>query len=499
MEKVVFTKELSTVVKDGKQQVLVRAEIAGSFRMRFKTGIMVPVGFFSKGQVQTTKKGRFSPDVQQCAIDAKNALESYCSKLDEIINLGISSNKELTREWVDSVMDLDKQGNLKRESGRITKDSLEKSFFPNISTSVLLGNTQPASKEGIEDPNQPVYKFFTHYCTSHRIAYSRAVNYKVLARIIFRFEQFEQIVSKRKDFVFAPNLISEEDLLSLREYMKHEGDLYASHKDAFDIFLPKLELVMPRETNHKPTYGIANKSDNYILCMMKKLRSLQQWLCSVLKITTNNPYIGIDLGVEQRVSRPVYLSKDERNLVASFDFSDNPKLAMHRDIFIFQCMTACRYEDLRALTTDNVNGNILEYIPMKLRRQVSPPQPRVPLTDDCMKILDRYRPFCIGNKLLPCASTTTYNEALKKIFETCGLKRKVFVLDALKGVEVQKPLYEVAASHMARRTFIGNAYKMTKDPNIIASMSGHVEGSQAFNRYRDIDDEIRSEVISLIQ
>ena len=34
---------------------------------------------------------------------------------------------------------------------------------------------------------------------------------------------------------------------------------------------------------------------------------------------------------------------------------------------------------------------------------------------------------------------------------------------------------------------------------MIASMSGHVEGSTAFNRYRDIDDEIRMEVISLIE
>ena len=52
---------------------------------------------------------------------------------------------------------------------------------------------------------------------------------------------------------------------------------------------------------------------------------------------------------------------------------------------------------------------------------------------------------------------------------------------------------------MARRTFIGISYKMTKDPNIIASMSGHMDGSRAFDRYRDIDDEIRMEVIDLIK
>lgn len=59
-------------------------------------------------------------------------------------------------------------------------------------------------------------------------------------------------------------------------------------------------------------------------------------------------------------------------------------------------------------------------------------------------------------------------------------------------------LCDIASSHMARRTFIGNLYKKVKDPNIIASMSGHIEGSKAFARYRYIDDDIKQSVIDLI-
>ena len=65
--------------------------------------------------------------------------------------------------------------------------------------------------------------------------------------------------------------------------------------------------------------------------------------------------------------------------------------------------------------------------------------------------------------------------------------------------EEQKPIYEIASSHLARRTFIGNIYKKVKDPNIIGSMSGHVEGSKAFARYRDIDDEIKLDVLKEIE
>ena len=42
---------------------------------------------------------------------------------------------------------------------------------------------------------------------------------------------------------------------------------------------------------------------------------------------------------------------------------------------------------------------------------------------------------------------------------------------------------------MARITFIGNIYRKVKDPNLVSALSGHKEGSKAFLRYRDIDEE----------
>ncbi|WP_148229802.1 hypothetical protein [Bacteroides helcogenes] len=71
-------------------------------------------------------------------------------------------------------------------------------------------------------------------------------------------------------------------------------------------------------------------------------------------------------------------------------------------------------------------------------------------------------------------------------------------MDSVTGKEVQRPINEVASSHMARRCFVGNLYQKVKDPNLIASMSGHAEGSKAFARYRAIDDKVKQEVVSLI-
>lgn len=75
----------------------------------------------------------------------------------------------------------------------------------------------------------------------------------------------------------------------------------------------------------------------------------------------------------------------------------------------------------------------------------------------------------------------------------------VTILNPTTGKEEKRPINEVASSHMARRTFIGNLYKKVKDPNLVSSLSGHTEGSKAFARYREIDDEIKKEVVSLIE
>jgi integrase len=59
-------------------------------------------------------------------------------------------------------------------------------------------------------------------------------------------------------------------------------------------------------------------------------------------------------------------------------------------------------------------------------------------------------------------------------------------------------LYEIASSHLARRTFVGNLYKQVKDPNLVGALSGHKEGSKAFARYRTIDDEMKKELVNLL-
>ena len=76
--------------------------------------------------------------------------------------------------------------------------------------------------------------------------------------------------------------------------------------------------------------------------------------------------------------------------------------------------------------------------------------------------------------------------------------RNVEIRNALTGENEIRPINEIASSHLARRTFVGNAYFKVSDPNLIGKMSGHVDGSKAFKRYRKIEDETLKKVIDLM-
>lgn len=178
------------------------------------------------------------------------------------------------------------------------------------------------------------------------------------------------------------------------------------------------------------------------------------------------------------------------------DFSEEPHLDRQRDIFIFQCCIGCRVGDLLRLTREDIINNTLEYIPTKTIEE-SQKTIVVPLNKTAKEILEKYKDY-EGKTLLPFISSQKYNDAIKVIFAKAGITRNVTWLNPLTGKEEKKPINELASSHMARRTFVGNLYKQVLDPNIVASMSGHAEGGRAFSRYREIDREIKTNAVNLL-
>ena len=79
-----------------------------------------------------------------------------------------------------------------------------------------------------------------------------------------------------------------------------------------------------------------------------------------------------------------------------------------------------------------------------------------------------------------------------------GVTYLVTKLDTVTRTEVKVPINEIASSHMARRTFIVNIYNKVPDHNVIGSMTGHVEGSLAFARYRTIEEEVKKSLVDIL-
>lgn len=249
----------------------------------------------------------------------------------------------------------------------------------------------------------------------------------------------------------------------------------------------------------EPTDGgvCAVRSHNTVCAIMRCLRSFFNW-CVKRDFISVNPFVRSSVSLVERYGTPYYLTVQERDLVAGHCYSPLSTLGVQRDIFIFQCLVGCRVSDLMNLTQANVIGDCLEYVPLKTATSVGGNVVRVPLHPQAVRIMLRYLGADPYGRLLPFIDPQRYNYAIKNILRECGVTRAVTVLCRRSGEFVRRPLCDVASSHLARRTFIGNLYKKVKDPCLISSLTGHVEGSRAFSRYRTIDDDIKRELIMLL-
>lgn len=237
------------------------------------------------------------------------------------------------------------------------------------------------------------------------------------------------------------------------------------------------------------------RGKNIIIDYMKVLRAFFHWT-ELRGLCKGDPFRGYQIGTAV-YGTPYYLTLEERDRLYRTNLRRHQSLAVQRDVFVFQCLVGCRAGDLLKLKKGDIVDGVLTYVPRKTVDD-RPVLVRVPLNQTASEIVARYADLP-GDGLLPFISKQKYNQAIKRCFLAARLKRPVSVLDPVTRQEVKRPLNEVASSHLARRTFIGNLYKQVADPNVIGAMSGHTEGSRAFARYRTIDDEMKAGLVGMLE
>lgn len=343
-----------------------------------------------------------------------------------------------------------------------------------------------------ESSKKSMYDLWEEYLFKKNLSNGRIRGIRVLIRAIARYEGFIRSTEKdRKDFVFDINKVTKDDIGDFMDYLRNEENLSNEYRHIFKVLLERYPSNIEKGKSE-----IKGRGENTVITLMKKLKAFFNWLYESDK-TSNRPFDGFKIGTE-KYGTPYYISVDERNLIACTPMPTK-HLETQRDIFIFHCFVGCRVSDLIKLTEANITEGILTYTPHKTKDEGEQAVvARVPLHENAVKLIDKYRGTDKKGRLFPFISPQKYNDAIKEIFTIAGITRSVEIRNARTGEMEVCPINEIASSHIARRTFVGNAYRKVSDPNIIGKMSGHVEGSKAFNRYRNIEDETLKNVIDLI-
>ena len=325
-----------------------------------------------------------------------------------------------------------------------------------------------------------------HFIEVHDISESQKRQYKVLYRALQRFTLYTCTSIELDD-------LTADTLRQFADYLSTEHKFIGKDKEGNPIIIDsryqEVYDQVPECRYPKP------RGKNDIIGTMSRFRTFVKW-AKKNHLTTNEPFDEYEIG-QPMYGTPFYITKEERNILYAAEFPKNPGLEIQRDIFVFHCFIGCRVGDLLQMKKSNVINGAIEYVPRKTK-EGRPITVRVPLGPTALEILERY-PDVPGNRLLPFTCAQDYNRNIKKMLRLAGIDRQVTVINSLTREEEQHPIWEVASSHMARRVLVGNLYKELKDPNLIAKISGHVENSKAFNRYRNIDEKMAKEVIMKLE
>ena len=439
---------------NGKSEVLLRYRNTRTIALRAHTHVYVLPKFFQDGEI-VIKNRLMTKEVQE-AQEAKATLDRI---VNHVLDKGTGKAiEDFTLDWAQDVID-------RLLYPENYKDSASDELF-------------------FQDKTADFLKF-------KKISYERHKSYRCIFDIVQRFELY---TGKPINM----NKATGDTLVSLEKFFKDEHTFFEPKKEKYrTILVPTKKYKFVWDNSHHER-APQKRSDNAIITYMSAVRAYWLW-CIDMGYTQNNPFRKYTVG-SQKYGTPYYLTAEERDQLFKTDLSANKEVALARDIFIFQCYIGCRISDLMSFTRDNIveseNGTAIQYIPSKTKEE-NPRVVKVYLAPTAIEIMNRNQGKS-AKGLFPFVSTGKLNDLIRIAMKQAGITRVVTIVNPVTKQSEQHPICDVASSHMARRTFIGNLYKKVKDPNLVGKLSGHCEGSKAFARYRDIDDDMIKEMTNLL-
>lgn len=424
----------------GRHEILLRFKQGNKLDQRAKSNVFISIKYWDDNEKVIHIKDRLQTDETTYHVNAKKKLAEIEAHLSEAF---LKADKTLLPAgWVQEVID--------------------RHNFPE----------RYEAQDQV--PEQTFFGLFDEFLEKRKLSEVRKRNFRVIYRTLQRYEL-------HKGVSLDVDTWSDDTFLDLDKFLRAEYTLVDTPK------YKKILKEIPESRTPQP------RGQNTINDIFTKLRTFLLW-CEGSSKTSNRFKIQIP---ECVYGTPYYISVEERKQIERTNLSNHKQLAVQRDIFTFQCLIGCRVGDFYQMSRKNIVNGAVEYVPRKTK-DGNPVTVSVPLNETAKAILARYAD-CTGDALFPFISEQKYNVAIKRIFRAARINRIVQWRNPLTGDSEPRPMYEIASSHLARRTFVGNIYKKVKDPNLVGVLSGHKEGSKAFSRYRDIDNDMKRELTSLLE
>jgi len=172
-----------------------------------------------------------------------------------------------------------------------------------------------------------------------------------------------------------------------------------------------------------------------------------------------------------------FLTIEEINKIENKHF-EIERLEIVRDLFIFSCYSGLAFVEVSNLTEDNLYiGNDGE-VWLKMVRQKTKKEFKVPLLPKALKIIEKYRDHPLSHrrrKLLPIPSNQRFNAYIQEVGDLCGIKKKLH-------------------HHLARKSFSVSIALANNVPiESLSRMLGHASVAVTLQAYASITDEKISE------
>jgi integrase len=230
-----------------------------------------------------------------------------------------------------------------------------------------------------------------------------------------------------------------------------------------------------------------NIKDNSQNLFGKRIKVLKTFLNDAYKRGVNKHLMYKEFKVLQTETDAIYLTEDEIEKIFQLDLTENKRLEKVRDLFIVECNTGVRFEDLMHIEKENV---LKDSIKIKVRKTGK--ILNTLLLADTKAILKKY------NYQLPKISNTNYNLYIKEIGKLAGINETIThnTYKAGKEISIKKKKFELITSHTSRRSFATNMYHRRYSPVMIMSITGQKKES-TFLKYIRITNEEAVKIISL--